>query len=230
MLYQAQSHLTLHREKLWGGNYTGNPFRVQAGLTGARKGSPLAFIPLGFVLRTGVLGRPKGSPCGSVSLGQGKGLGNGGPRAEVPGLEFRPGEPGAPNPAPPRLAHHSRSIFHLDRAHPAEASALGDVRAVAQQPAAAALEVLLVPEREAGGRRTWRGGAAHAAAGEKGGTKERFSVGPAPSRAQARPRRVEGGEERGAPPGLRAASGCPSPRPPPPRGYPAPAPSIHPVG
>lgn len=108
------------------------------------------------------------------------------------------GSPARPNPVRPRLDHHSRAIFHLDRAHPAQASALGDVRAVAQQPAAAALEILLVPEREAGGRGARRGGAAHAAAGEKGGTK-----GSASRRAHVHPARV-GGEHR-AGPGLQAA-------------------------
>ena len=78
------------------------------------------------------------------------------------------------NPAQPCRGHHSRAIFHLDRAHPAQASALADVGAVTQQPAAAALEVLLIPEREAGGRGTLRGGAAHGAV-DKDGTRRSAS-------------------------------------------------------
>lgn len=83
------------------------------------------------------------------------------------------------NPAQPCRGHHSRAIFHLDRAHPAQASALADVGAVTQQPAAAALEVLLIPEREAGGRGTLRRGAAHGAV-DKDGTRRSASPGPPP--------------------------------------------------
>lgn len=59
---------------------------------------------------------------------------------------------------------HSRAVFHLDRAHPAQGSTLTDVRTVAQQTAATTLEVLLIPERETGGHCARHRGAAHAAA------------------------------------------------------------------
>ena len=106
-------------------------------------------------------------------------LGNGGLGAKDPVSELAPGEPGAPQPSPTAPGHHSRAIFHLDRAHPAQAYALADVGAVTQQPAAAALEVLLIPKREAGGRWALRGGAAHAAA-DRDGIKRSASREPTP--------------------------------------------------
>lgn len=118
------------------------------------------------------------------------------------------GEPRASKPAHPRPEAHSLDVFHLDGAHPAQASALTDVRAATQQPAAAALEVLRVPELETGGRRARRGGAAPVAAARRTGQRAQRLASPGPG-----PTNRVGAKDSGAEPGLawtRAAGGFPS--------------------
>lgn len=129
-------------------------------------------------------------------------------RAEAQAQSLGQGTPRDPNSAQPRPGDHSRAVFHLDRAHPAQASALADVRAVTQQPAATALEVLLVPEREAGGRRARRGGAAHAAAARRTGPSAQRLASPLPGPGPPNPERGWGTRGRtwaGLGPGLLVA-------------------------
>lgn len=181
-------------EVKWRGHLAGAPARPHR-----RKGQLPAFIPLAHTRihsydlscdGWGVWGRPRGFPCRWVSLRQGLQLGSGELlRAEAPGSELGPGYPRVPNSAQPRPGDHSHAVFHLDRAHPAQASALADVRAVTQQPAATALEVLLVPEREAGGRRARRGGAAHAAAARRTGPSAQRLASPLPGPGPPNPGR-----------------------------------------
>lgn len=112
-------------------------------------------------------GTRRGSHVGGSLLGGAYSLGNRGLRAEVQSGSRGQESLASPNLAQSRRGNHSRAVFHLDGAHSAQAPALADVRAVTQQPAAAALKVLFVPERETSGHRVRRGVAAHASAGKK---------------------------------------------------------------
>lgn len=167
-------------------------------------------------------GTRRGSHVGGSLLGGAYSLGNRGLRAEAQSGSRGQEILASPNLAQSRRGNHSRAVFHLDGAHSAQAPALADVRAVTQQPAAAALKVLFVPERETSGHRVRRGGAAHASAGKKRRSKC-LACREAPSRPWAAQPGC-GVKDPGAGRGLLTAS---SSRFPPPRREPAGARSIH---